>query len=512
MRLTRQNLSRVSNDAVKLPIADHFDLPERVLQFGTSVLLRGLPDYYIDKANKQGVFNGRVVIVKSTTGGDISSFADQDGLYTHCMRGIAEGYKIEENILNASVSRVLSASNEWDKILELARSASLQLIISNTTEVGITLVDDNIHATPPVSFPGRLLAFLYKRYQHFKADAAKGVIIVPTELIPANADTLRSILFQLSDQNGLETGFKKWLEASNVFCNSLVDRIVPGKLPKAEATAMEERLGYRDELMIMSEPYGLWAIESNDEKVKQVLSFEQCDEGMVITEDISMHRELKLRLLNGSHTFTCGLAFLSGFQTVKEAMNNPVFEAFISGLMMDEIAPSIKCKGLSQEKARNFASRVLDRYRNPFIEHQWLSITLQYTSKMNTRNSALIKDFIDRNGMVPESMSLGLAAWILFMKTEKAGDEKYYGQAGGRQYAVNDTHAGLFSQLWKDHTVDQLVTAVFSNKEIWQPGISGFPGLIEEVTKKLKALINLGPLEMMRKITVGEKHIVSDVG
>ncbi|HRO71471.1 MAG TPA: altronate oxidoreductase, partial [Chitinophagaceae bacterium] len=178
MHLTRQNLPEINSGIVELPGADYFSLPEKVLQFGTGVLLRGLPDYFIDKANKQGVFNGRIVVLKSTDAGELDSFARQDGLYTHKLQGITDGSETSETVLNACISRVLAAKNDWDEVLQLARSADLQLIVSNTTEVGIALVEDSIHNTPPVSFPGKLLAFLYERYRHFNGDPAAGLMIV----------------------------------------------------------------------------------------------------------------------------------------------------------------------------------------------------------------------------------------------------------------------------------------------------------------------------------------------
>jgi tagaturonate reductase len=161
MWISKYNLKNIQTDKVLLPDVALLELPEKVLQFGTGVLLRGLPDYFIDKANKQGIFNGRIVVVKSTDGGDATAFDKQDGLYTICVRGIEDGKNQEENIVCSSISRVLSAKNEWNKILECAHNPQMKIIISNTTEVGIELVQDDIKRHPPVSYPGKLLSFLY---------------------------------------------------------------------------------------------------------------------------------------------------------------------------------------------------------------------------------------------------------------------------------------------------------------------------------------------------------------
>ena len=331
------------------------------------------------------------MIVKSTSQGDSDSFGQQDNLYTQCVRGIENGQQVDELIINAAVSRVLTASEQWSEVLACAANPDLQVIISNTTEVGITLLpNDNVHAQPPVSFPGKLLAFLLERYKKFNGSAAPGLVIIPTELITDNGTKLRNIVAELARQQPLDDSFMQWLLSANDFCNSLVDRIVPGKLPGDDKAATESRLGYKDDLMIMSEVYRLWAIETSSEKTRQILSFSAADKGVVIAPAIEQFRELKLRLLNGSHTYTCALAILMGFSTVKQAMEDERFFHFIRQLMLEEIVPAIVSDTVSEEAARAFALQVLDRYKNPFIQHQWMSISLQYTSKMALRNAPCI--------------------------------------------------------------------------------------------------------------------------
>ncbi len=201
--LSRAELSTIRTTGVVKPDGKIFDLPERVLQFGTGVLLRGLPDYFIDKANRKGIFNGRIVVVKSTDSGDAGAFDRQDGLYTLCIRGLQEGKKTEENIVCSAISRVLSAKYQWKDILQCAQNPDMQVIISNTTEVGIQLVADDIRQTPPVSFPGKLLAFLYERYRFFKGSPDSGMVIVPTELIVGNGKKLAAIVGELAKTNRL---------------------------------------------------------------------------------------------------------------------------------------------------------------------------------------------------------------------------------------------------------------------------------------------------------------------
>lgn len=489
MKLSQQNLSTIeSRPGLDLPGSTIFSLPEKVLQFGTGVLLRGLPDYFIDKANKVGVFNGRIVVIKSTSKGDTGAWAAQNYLSTQCVRGIDNGKEVNEHIVNASISRVLTASEEWASVLACAANPAMQIILSNTTEVGITLVNnDPIDAAPPASFPAKLLAFLLERYRVFNGSPESGMVIIPTELITNNGGLLKNIVFTLAEQHRLDEAFIKWLQQHNDFCNSLVDRIVPGALSSQDKLKTEKELGYEDEAMIMSEVYRLWAIESSSERTRQILSFAPVDSGVIIAPNIDRYRELKLRLLNGSHTFTCALAIALGFTTVKEAMADPAFNRFITELMMEEIVPAITGDSVNAEEARAFARQVLDRYRNPFIEHQWLSISLQYSSKMKMRNMPVIQRYIERKGKTPLRMALGFAAYLRFMQSEQNGNE-YRGQFGAKSYTINDDKAGVLHDLWKKGNTDTFVKTVLERTDLWGDAAQGLPGFAEAVAAALRQI------------------------
>jgi tagaturonate reductase len=498
MNLSRASLKQISNPKIDIPDDEIFSYPEKVLQFGTGVLLRGLPDYFIDKANKQGVFKGRVVIVKSTDS-DSSAFDRQDGLYTVCVRGVENGNTVEENIINASVSRVLGAKTEWKQILECAHNPELKIIISNTTEVGIQLVQDDIQSEPPVSFPGKLLAFLYERYKAFNGSAESGMVIVPTELITDNGDKLESIVLELAHRNNLDFHFLEWLELHNTFCNSLVDRIVPGKPSKAELEKLETTLGYTDELLTMSEVFRLWTIEG-DEKVKAVLSFASVDEKLIITPDITLFKELKLRLLNGTHSYNCGLAFLSGFNITREAVTDPLFSVFAKILMHDEIAPAIPYD-IDPKTKTEFADSTFERFCNPFIDHQWLSITVQYTSKMKMRNVPLLLRHYELNDHPPMHMAAGFAGFLLYMKVTRRDDGKYYGELDGKEYEIKDDTAEYFYNTWAENTTAvKLVAEVLQQETLWETDLSRLAGFQQAVTELLQDFMTQGVLKTIAQL------------
>ncbi len=495
MLLSKVNLKKIDSNVGTLPDETIFALPEKVVQFGTGVLLRGLPDYFIDKANKAGIFSGRIVVVKSTDSGDATAFDQQDGLYTLCMRGVVDGEPVEENVISSSISRVLSANKEWNTILQCAHNPDLSVIISNTTEVGITLVKEGINSNPPVSYPGKLLAFLHERFTAFKGSVEAGLVIVPTELISDNGTKLKSILLELSDLNGLNINFKVWLNDHNRFCNSLVDRIVPGKPDAATKALLETQLGYEDELLTMSEVYSLWAIQG-DEYIKSVLSFAEADKGVIITNDITIFKELKLRLLNGTHTLSCGVAFLAGFATVKDAMDDSFLANFVKELMTIEIAKAIPYP-VPEKEATAFALNVIDRFSNPSIAHQWISITLNYTSKLKMRVVPVLQQYYKVYNTVPEKVAIGFAAWLLFMKATKKDGNVYQGELNGQAYPIKDEMAGYFFDLWQNLSPEAVVKAALSNSSLWDTDLTLIPGFAKVVTEKLQKIIELGMIAVI---------------
>lgn len=490
MILSTENIHRSAKSPdLTVPEKHLFSLPEKVLQFGTGVLLRGLPLYFIDKANRKGIFNGRVVVVKSTDKGGTEAFDNQNGLYTLCVRGKENGQLVDKKIINCSISRVVSANSDWASILECAVNKDIQIVISNTTETGIKLVkNDNISSAPPTSFPGKLVAFLYERYNFFNGSPESGVVVLPTELIPNNGTLLKNICVELAQINRLEDDFVKWLTSANDFCNTLVDRIVPGALPKTDHSAAQNAVGYEDDLMIMAEPYRLWAIETSNQRTKELLSFAQVDEGVVITDNIDKHRELKLRLLNASHTFSCALAVWCGFNTVREAMQNEAFKAFISELMFKEIIPTLVNESITEEEANVFANKVLDRFANPFIAHEWLSISMQYSSKLLMRCIPILLSHYKRTTKVPRCIALGMAAYILFMNSHRGEDGKYTGTILDVPYPINDDKASLLNEHWQKGNAALVIHSVLSDEGLWGTNLSKLPEFEKNVFGALQLL------------------------
>lgn len=417
---TRPRLSReiVASPAfaaladVELPPASALALPEAVVQFGTGAFLRGFADYFIDEANRRGQFGGSVVAVSSTGSSRDTILNEQEGLFTLAIQGLENGAPRRYSRVISSVNRALSASDQWDSVLALARDPGIRLVISNTTEVGISLDEsDAFDARPPRSFPAKLTRFLHERAVHFECAKERGVVVLPCELIEDNGAELRHVVQQLARRWELGGAFETWLDDAVDFRNTLVDRIVPGTLPKEESERIERTAGYRDGMITACESYALFAIEGDD-ALRARLGFAD-DPRIVVAPDIRPYRERKVRVLNGGHTISVPVALLAGLETVREATEDALVGQFMRRAILDEIVPS-----LDVPDAEAFAREVLQRFANPYIRHSLIDITLHATTKMRVRVVPSVVQYTQRTGQTPEALAFGFAAHLAFLRGE----------------------------------------------------------------------------------------------
>ncbi|HJU66816.1 MAG TPA: tagaturonate reductase [Gemmatimonadaceae bacterium] len=468
----------------KLPDPALLDLPEKAVQFGTGAFLRGFVDAFLDESNRQGRFGGRVVAVASTSSGRDEALNEQDGLYTLLIEGMEQGAAHQERRIVASVSRALSAPDEWDAVCECARNPDLELVFSNTTEVGIVL-DESDHgdATPPRSFPGKLARFLYERARTFDYDVTKGLTVVPCELIEENGERLCAIVLALAARWRLGGAFIDWIETAVPFCNTLVDRIVPGTPPPDRLVELNRTLGYRDALITSCERYRLFAIEGNEE-IRVRLPFAADTDGLVIAEDIAPYRERKVRLLNGAHTAMVSVALLAGCRTVLQAMQHQMVRRFVERLMLEEIAPS-----LDVPDAFAFARDVLDRFGNPHIQHALLDITLQATTKMRVRVLPSIVRHAKRTGQPPRMLSLGFAAHLFLLR--HGPPPAVYEKA---PTLPPDEQGERLKTLWRVHGDDDqsLARAACGDVALWGTDLSRVPGFVSLVVDYLREIRRMG--------------------
>ncbi|MBQ8400853.1 MAG: tagaturonate reductase, partial [Clostridia bacterium] len=310
--------------------------PLRVVQFGEGNFLRAFVDYMIDIMNEKTGFNGSIAIVKPISFGSLERFEKQNGLYTVILRGQENGGVVNTHRIVTSVDRAVDGADTWDNLEILAKCPTVRFVVSNTTEAGIVLDEGDTMDGVPATYPGKLTKFLYERYLAFGGSADSGVILLPVELIEDNGGKLKTCVLRLAEVWDLPAGFAVWLKKHCIFCSTLVDRIVTG-YPAAEAEALWETLGYRDELLDVGEPFGLWVIES-DRDISGELPFAEAGLPVVFTDDQKPYRERKVRILNGAHTSSVLAGWLYGKNIVRDMMQDPVTGVFVRQAVLEEIA------------------------------------------------------------------------------------------------------------------------------------------------------------------------------
>jgi len=493
-RLSRElvaSLALEKNGALDVPTPDVLGLPERVLQFGTGAFLRGFVEYFIDEANRAGRFKGSIVAVASTPSRRDEMLNEQDGLYTLAVQGVQAGAARQEYRVIGSLSRALSARDEWEAVLEVARDRTVRLIISNTTEIGIALDDeDRFDASPPKSFPAKLTRVLAERASAVEYDPGHTLTVLPCELIERNGDALRAAVLALARRWRLDARFERWVDDAVTFCNTLVDRIVPGPLPAADVARLERVFGYRDGLATSCEPYALFAIEGDD-ALRESLEFPGDDWRIVVTGDIQPYRDQKVRVLNGAHTLVVPAALLAGLETVRDAVDDPAIGQLMRRAIFMEIVPSFDVP--DPDAQDSFPHDVLERFANPYIRHALVDISLHGTAKMRVRIVPSIVAFGERYRRAPGALAFGFSAYIAFMRGEIQMERRAAGLA-----VPDDIEGERVRAAWlavdprSDAAVADLARVICADATLWGTDLTAVPGFADLVADHLVRIVRQG--------------------
>lgn len=466
--------------------------PEKVLQFGEGNFLRAFVDYWFDVANEKTGWNGKCCLVQPITPGLSKQINQQEGLYTLYLRGMENGQKVDRKRIISSVSRCLNPYEkaDFEAMMEVAVSDDLEYIVSNTTEAGIVYDPAcQLEDCPCESFPGKLTQVLYKRYQAGKM----GLVILSCELIDNNGKALLKCVNQYIDQWGLDEGFRAYINEKCTFCSTLVDRIVPGRVRDPEQAAqMEAENGYVDALIDVSEVFGVWNIEG-PAWLEEKLPFKAAGVNCPVVPDVTPYKKRKVRILNGAHTgFVLG-AYLGGFDIVRDCMHDDSVRGFMNKMLHEEVIPTLP---LDRADLENFASAVQDRFNNPFINHELMSISLNSTSKWRARNMPSFLEYIELTGKLPVCLTMSFAAYIAFF----SNDIHELTEAGlvcrrpnGGEYTVFDDRWVLeFYYAHKNDTVEDLVHAVMTNQQMWGQDLTQLSGFEKATVQNLKKIRSEG--------------------
>ncbi|MDE7167453.1 MAG: tagaturonate reductase [Clostridia bacterium] len=463
-----------------------FNKPERkikIMQFGEGNFLRAFVEWIIQDLNDKKAIEADVVLVQPMPFGRVKELGEQDGLYTLRLEGIDGGKKIKNSQVINVVGDCLNPFTDYEKFLKYGESEDLEVIISNTTEAGIAVdPTDTDFSVCPKSYPGKLLALLKRRYDKFKGAKDKGLCIIPCELIDNNGDELYRCLVELATINKMDKKFIEWIKTANHFTSTLVDRIVPG-YPRNEIEDIQKETGYIDNNVVKGEIFHLWVLKK-EPKIQEVFPADSTGLNVIFADDIKPYKQRKVKILNGSHTAMVPIAYLAGIDTVGEAVNDPTIGQFVRDFVFDEVNPTID---LPADQMTAFANSVIERYQNPFIRHELMSIALNSTTKFKTRLLPTLLDYVKIKGELPKHLVFAYSALVLFHK----------GKRGDEEIKLNDDPAYLakWKELWDNFKGDYLTLAknALGWTEAWGMDMNGIhPDLTQTVATFLKAMDTKG--------------------
>lgn len=464
--------------------------PERIIQFGEGNFLRAFVDWIISNMNEKTDFNSSVVVVQPIEKGMIDALNAQDGLYHVNLQGLSNGEVINSLRMIDVISRALSPYQDFDAFLSLAEQPEMRFVISNTTEAGINFDPScKLDDAPASSYPGKLTQLLYHRFKHFAGDPAKGLIIFPCELIFLNGHKLKETIYQYIELWNLGEEFKAWFESACGVYATLVDRIVPG-FPRKEIEQIKAKLDYDDNMVVQGEAFHLWVIEA-PESVAEEFPANKAGLNVLFVPSEEPYHERKVTLLNGPHTVLSPVAFLAGVDIVRDACQHEVIGKFIHRVMFDELMETLN---LPKDELQKFAEDVLERFNNPFVDHQVTSIMLNSFPKYATRDLPGLKEYLKRKGSLPEGLVLGLAAIMVYYRGGKRAD--------GVEIIPNDAPEimALLSQLWSEGSVENLVERVLGTTSIWGEDLNSIPLLAERVAYYIDKIQNQGMLQTVKEL------------
>lgn len=478
--------------------------PERIIQFGEGNFLRAFVDWIIWNMDAKTNFNGSVVVVQPIDRGMVDWLNGQDCLYHVNLQGRLNGEAVNSLERIDVISRALNPYSQNAAFMALADQPEIRFVISNTTEAGITF-DPACKFTdaPASSYPGKLVQLLYRRYKTFNGDPKKGLILMPCELIFLNGHHLKECIYQYielwkEDLGADYEGFKEWFTKYNYVCATLVDRIVPG-FPRKDIAAIQEKVGYADNLVVQAEIFHLWVIEKPEnmsiDELREEFPAEKAGLHVLIAESEKPYHERKVTLLNGPHTVLSPVAYLSGINIVRDACNDPVIGKYIHKVQFEELMETLN---LPMDELRQFASDVLERFNNPYVDHQVTSIMLNSFPKFETRDLPGLKTYLERKGQLPKGLVLGLAAIITYYKGGTRAD--------GAPIQPNDAQEimDLLTQLWATGDTRKVAEGVLGATDIiWKESkqnLNEIPGLTYMVEGFLNDIQSKGMVETVKSI------------
>jgi len=498
-RLSYKTLEQQGYDGFLLKEA-----PVKILQFGEGNFLRAFVDYFFDLANEKGDFNGKVAVVQPIAAGRKKELNDQNGLYTVYLRGLKDGKQVVERRIVSAIDRVINPYEDYAELMDYAAQPQIRFVVSNTTEAGIAYDPAcRFEDKPAGSFPGKVTQVLYERYQKLGGMDAPGFVFLSCELIDYNGIELKKCVNRYIEQWNLGEAFAAWVNGKNIFCSTMVDRIVTG-YPRSEADRLNEENGFIDENLDTGEIFAVWYIEGPQE-LEDELPFKKLGMPVIVTEDCRPFKQEKVRILNGVQTTMVLANYLAGHDIMRFALEDETITRFGRGVVFNEIIPTLHYSEnfpFTHDDLVQYAEVIFERLNNPYIDHQLMAISLNTTSKWKARVLPSLLAYQEEFGHVPEGLMLGFAAYLNFYHGYELRPEGLVNARDGKEYLIQDDRAVLeFYHEHRGDSLEELAGAVAAREDWWGLDLRTVPTFMDTCLAQLKLIQEEGMYAAIKHVT-----------
>lgn len=398
--------------SVEQPNYDRSALKSRIVHLGFGAFHRA----------HQGLFTHRVL---QQQGGDwglcevnlfggeqlIEALRQQDHLYSVLEKGATSNKAIVIGAVNESLH---SSLDGIDAVLEKMAEPQVAIVSLTVTEKGYCMLPggagldlnnpmikaDLANPEQPSTAPGTLVAALRRRHQRGLAPFT----VLSCDNIPENGHVVKQAVLGLAQV--IDKELAQWITDNVTFPSTMVDRIVPAATGETLAE-VANTLGVDDPCGIACEPFIQWVIEDNF-----VAGHPDWDKaGAELVGNVVPYEEMKLRMLNGSHSFLAYLGYLAGYQHINDCMTDESYRVAAHSLMLKEQAPTLNVTGTD---LNHYADRLIERYSNPSLKHRTWQIAMDGTQKLPQRMLDSVRWHL-AHGSSFAYLALGIAGWMRYV-------------------------------------------------------------------------------------------------
>lgn len=486
-RLSNQSISQIPAD-VQRPSYDRSILKTGIVHLGIGAFHRAHQAYYTEAVlNRLGGNWGILgASLRSPTVRD--QLGPQDGLYTLVERSTDE----ERLQIIGAVQAVLVGPDNPAALIAAMRNPEVKIVSLTVTEKGYChdpatgnlnlehpdIVHDLQNLDAPRTAIGYLVAALSQRQQA----GIKSFTALSCDNLPDNGTTLRKVVQQFAKK--INADLAQWIESNTLFPCTMIDRIVPATTQE-DRDQLADRLGLRDDGAVVAEPFSQWVIE--DRFVDGRPEWEAV--GAELVASVTDYENMKLRLLNGSHSTLAYAGYLAGFDYISEVMREPAFDKLITLFMAREAGETLVVpEGFD---LAHYQNQLRERFRNTALKHRTWQIAMDGSQKLPQRLLHTVRDQLGGNGHI-DIICLAVAAWIRYVS---GVDER------GDAIEVSDPLATRLRALCDANKGDaaSMVKAVVAVTDVFGSDLRGDARFVDTTTVWLERFYEQGVLATVRK-------------